>query len=111
MEQFGIHDDSWFEEESRKFHAKGPDALDNEGVVYLAEAILTEIRSEMEHVVRAYQMSPDDKGVLSSVKNMNDLLNSKFFYALTLGHGAEIIEKFRERCDINDGSRKDDKTA
>lgn len=111
MEQFGIHDDSWFEEESRKFHAKGPQTLDNEGVVFLAEAILTEIRSEIEHVIRAYKMNPEDENIRCAVKNMDDFLNSKFFYALTLGHGAEIIEKFRERCDRIDGSRENAKTA
>lgn len=111
MENFGIHDDAWFEEERRKFHARGAEALDNEGVVFLAEAILTEIRSEMDHVIQAYRMNPEDEGVLSAVKNMDTLLNSKFFYTLTLGHGSEIIEKFKERCDIIDRSRKNAKSA
>lgn len=93
--------DEWFEEERRKFHAKGIDALDDNGVVNLAETILTEIKTEMRHVIRAYQMSPDSDDVKIAIKNMNDLLDSDYFYILTMGHSDGLRDEFRRRCDLN----------
>lgn len=108
-------DDEWFEEESRKFHEKGVDGLSNEGVLNLAETILKEIKIEMNHVIRAHQISPDNPDVIRSVKNMDDLLDSSYFYILTMGHGGALHDYFRRKCNIvgrsneNAGDKKAEK--
>lgn len=110
MEKYNYHcnrDDAWFEEESRKFHAKGADALSNEGVLNLAETIIKEIKEEVKHVVRAHYMSPDDDAVKASVTNMRDLLNSEYFYILTMGHGNSLRDYFERKCGITDGRSRE----
>lgn len=95
-----MYDDAWFEEESRKFHEKGADGLSNEGALNLAEAILKEIKAEMEHVIDTYKMSPDDPYTIQSVKKMEKLLDSNYFYILTMGHGSPLRDYFRRKCNI-----------
>ena len=98
--------DEWFEEESRKFHEKGVDGLSNEGVLNLTETILKEIKIEMNHVIRAHQISPDNPDVIRSVKNMDDLLDSSYFYILTMGHGTALQDYFRRKCGISGRSNE-----
>lgn len=96
-------DDAWFEEESRKFHAKGTDSLSDEGVLNLAETLIKEIKKEVQHVIRAHHMSPDSDDVKRSVKNMDDLLNSDYFYILTMGHSSSLRDYFERKCNIKNG--------
>lgn len=110
MEKYNYHcnrDDAWFEEESRKFHAKGTDGLSNEGVLNLAEAIIKEIKDEAQHVIRAHRISPDDDAVKDSVTNMRDLLNSEYFYILTMGHGDSFRDYFERKCGITNGRSRE----
>ena len=98
--------DAWFEEESRKFHEKGVDKLSNEGILNLTESILREIKEEMNHVIRAHHISPDNPDVIRSVKNMDDLLNSSYFYILSMGHGTALSDYFRKKCGIVERSNE-----
>lgn len=105
------HSDAWFEAESQKFHAKGIDALDDTGVVNLAEAILKEIKADVKSVIRAYRMSPDNSDVQAAVKNMDDLLDSNYFYILTMGHSNVLRDEFRRRCNLDGCSRENVEVA
>ena len=100
------HGNAWFKAESQKFHAKGIDALDDTGAVNLAEAILKEIKADAKSVIRAYRMSPDNPDVQTAVKNMDDLLDSDYFYILTMGHGNALRDEFRRRCNLNEALKQ-----
>ena len=94
--------DDYFQREADAFNARNSNDLNNEGVINLAEAILTEIRIEIKHVVAAYLISPNNKEVKRAVKNMDDLLGSDYFNILTMGHGAVVHEIFRKDCHLDE---------
>lgn len=105
MEEANEHSTAWwddyFQKEADRFNARKYGDLNNEGVINLAEAILTEIRIEMKHVVAAYRVNPNNKEVKNAVKNMDDLLGSDYFNILTMGHGAAVHDIFRRDCDLS----------
>ena len=98
-----VRDDAWFKSEAMKFNCKSGKDLNDEGALLLTETILSEIKTEMNHVIRAFGMNPDSKEVQASVKNMDDLLDSDYFNILTMGHGIDLRDKFRRKCRIQKG--------
>ena len=93
-------DDAFYQKMADEFNAKDPKELNSEGVISLAEAVLSEIYLEIKHVVTAYHISPDCEDVKIAVKNMDTLLGSKYFDILTMGHGAMVQHSFRRKCGI-----------
>lgn len=96
-------DDEYFEEESKRFHSMGGNAINDDGAVALTEAILDGICIEMKHLSKAYNSNPTNNGILSAIRKLDKLLASRYFNILTMGHGAEIHAKFREECGVPEG--------
>ena len=93
-------EDIKFKKLADEFNKKRASDLSNEGAISLAEAILSEIRLEIKHVVAAHRISPDSIEVQAAVKNMDNLLGSDYFNILTMGHGDSVHESFRRDCGI-----------
>ena len=99
-------EDAYFKQLADEFNAKDPSSLDNEGIISLAEAILSEIRLEIKHVIAAHYISPTSKDVKNAVKNMDDLLGSDYFNILTMGHGSVVHDSFRRKIGIEGEVKK-----
>ena len=90
--------DAYCKREVERFNAKNSSELNDEGAISLAEAVLTEIRTEMKHIIAAYHISPKSTDVQNSIQKMDELLGSSYFNILTMGHGAVVHKQFRNTC-------------